>query len=277
MLFALLRDGERRPDRPAGGAALPDRRDPGGGARLRRGRRRPRRRPGRRRAVGHPVSHQPLPRRLERHVLVLGHARSCPARRRGATASPASRRGRASSTATAAPSPTTTCTSITSRSRRARRARRCCCSGSRPGRCRPSRSSSPATSTPAKQPGAARAGRSGRPRRGAGGRSGAAPPFVDTFRALHRDEKEVGSFSNFVVRPDDGREDRLRAGAARHDGAVSAGIVRTSADGRYPSDHFPVVARDRAAALVSYLARVAVTTDAVVHLPSAPAKSDVAV
>ncbi len=70
----------------------------------------------------------------------------------------------------------------------------------------------------------------------------APPPFIDTFRALHRDEKEVGSFSNFVFGQTTGEKIDyvlVQPGTT----VLSAGIVRTSADSRYPSDHFPVVAR----------------------------------
>jgi endonuclease/exonuclease/phosphatase family metal-dependent hydrolase len=70
----------------------------------------------------------------------------------------------------------------------------------------------------------------------------AAPPFVDTFRQLHRDAKEVGSFSNFVFGQTSGEKIDyvlVRPGTT----VLSAGIVRTGENGRYPSDHFPVVAR----------------------------------
>jgi endonuclease/exonuclease/phosphatase family metal-dependent hydrolase len=70
----------------------------------------------------------------------------------------------------------------------------------------------------------------------------AAPPFIDTFRALHRDEKEVGSFSNFVFGQTKGEKIDyvlVQPGTT----VLSASIVRTSANQRYPSDHFPVVAR----------------------------------
>ena len=70
----------------------------------------------------------------------------------------------------------------------------------------------------------------------------AAPPFIDTFRALHRDEKEVGSFSGFTFGSTTGEKiDYVLVPPGTK--VLSAGIVRTSADNRYPSDHFPVVAR----------------------------------
>lgn len=69
----------------------------------------------------------------------------------------------------------------------------------------------------------------------------AAPPFIDTFRALHRDEKEVGSFSAFTYGATTG--DKIDYVLVQPGTKVlSAGIVRTSQGGRYPSDHFPVVA-----------------------------------
>jgi endonuclease/exonuclease/phosphatase family metal-dependent hydrolase len=70
----------------------------------------------------------------------------------------------------------------------------------------------------------------------------AAPPFIDTFRALHRDEKEVGSFSSFVFGQTTGEKiDYVLVPPGTK--VLSAGIVRTAANNRYPSDHFPVVAR----------------------------------
>jgi endonuclease/exonuclease/phosphatase family metal-dependent hydrolase len=70
----------------------------------------------------------------------------------------------------------------------------------------------------------------------------AAPPFVDTFRALHRDEKEVGSFSGFTFGQTTGEKiDYVLVQPGTK--VLSAGIVRTAQNQRYPSDHFPVVAR----------------------------------
>ena len=68
------------------------------------------------------------------------------------------------------------------------------------------------------------------------------PPFIDTFRALHRDETEVGSFTAFKFGETKG--DKIDYVLVQPGTRVlSAGIVRTSQNGRYPSDHFPVVAR----------------------------------
>lgn len=75
-----------------------------------------------------------------------------------------------------------------------------------------------------------------------GAAAGAAAPFIDTFRALHRDEKDVGSFSGFKYGSTTGEKiDYVLVPPGTK--VLSAGIVRTSADNRYPSDHFPVVAR----------------------------------
>jgi endonuclease/exonuclease/phosphatase family metal-dependent hydrolase len=70
----------------------------------------------------------------------------------------------------------------------------------------------------------------------------APPPFIDTFRALHRDEKEVGSFTAFTFGQTTG--DKIDYVLVQPGTTVfSASIVRTSENQRYPSDHFPVVAR----------------------------------
>ena len=69
-----------------------------------------------------------------------------------------------------------------------------------------------------------------------------APPFIDTFRALHRDASEVGSFTGFVFGQTKGEKIDyvlVQPGTT----VLAASIVRTSQNGRYPSDHFPVTAR----------------------------------
>jgi endonuclease/exonuclease/phosphatase family metal-dependent hydrolase len=73
---------------------------------------------------------------------------------------------------------------------------------------------------------------------------GSGAPFVDTFRVVHPNVKDAGTFSNFkfgfhgtdkidyiLVLP--GTE------------VLSAEIVRFGRNNRYPSDHFPVTARVR--------------------------------
>jgi endonuclease/exonuclease/phosphatase family metal-dependent hydrolase len=72
----------------------------------------------------------------------------------------------------------------------------------------------------------------------------APPPFVDTFRVLHREDREVGTFTAFEAGRTTGDKIDYVLVQPGTD-VLSAGIVRTSRDGRYPSDHFPVVARIR--------------------------------
>ena len=68
--------------------------------------------------------------------------------------------------------------------------------------------------------------------------------FRDSFRVLQPDAAEVGTFSGFRLGQASG--DKIdfvfvEPGAE----VLEAAIVRTSRDGRYPSDHFPVTARVR--------------------------------
>jgi endonuclease/exonuclease/phosphatase family metal-dependent hydrolase len=66
--------------------------------------------------------------------------------------------------------------------------------------------------------------------------------FVDTFRVLHPDEKDVGTFTGFRFGRVEGEKiDYIFAPPGTN--VLAASIVRTARDGRYPSDHFPVVAR----------------------------------
>jgi endonuclease/exonuclease/phosphatase family metal-dependent hydrolase len=83
---------------------------------------------------------------------------------------------------------------------------------------------------------------------GVPGRAATAPPaaFVDTFRVLHPDEREVGTFTGFEYGKTSGEKiDYVLVQPGTE--VISAGIVRASRDGHYPSDHFPVVARIRLA------------------------------
>jgi endonuclease/exonuclease/phosphatase family metal-dependent hydrolase len=77
------------------------------------------------------------------------------------------------------------------------------------------------------------------------GRSGDAPPvLVDTFRVRHADETTVGTFTGFKFGNTAGDKiDYIMVQPATE--VISAEIVRTSRNERYPSDHFPVVARIR--------------------------------
>lgn len=70
------------------------------------------------------------------------------------------------------------------------------------------------------------------------------PPFVDTFRVLYPSAGDAGTFSNFRFGqhgPD--KIDYVLVEPAAE--VLTAAIVRFSRGERYPSDHFPVVARVR--------------------------------
>lgn len=72
------------------------------------------------------------------------------------------------------------------------------------------------------------------------------PPLVDTFRVLHPTERVVGTFNGFKYGNLDG--DKIDYVLVRPGTEViRAEIVRASRNERYPSDHFPVVARVRLA------------------------------
>jgi endonuclease/exonuclease/phosphatase family metal-dependent hydrolase len=69
-----------------------------------------------------------------------------------------------------------------------------------------------------------------------------AKAFVDTFRVVHPEEKQVGTFTGFTLDQFGGPKiDYVLVQPGTE--VLSAAIVRTARDGRYPSDHFPVVAR----------------------------------
>jgi endonuclease/exonuclease/phosphatase family metal-dependent hydrolase len=66
--------------------------------------------------------------------------------------------------------------------------------------------------------------------------------FLDTFRVQHPDERRVGTYTGFKMDNDAGEKIDyilVQPGAT----VLRADIIRTARDGRYPSDHFPVVAR----------------------------------
>ena len=68
--------------------------------------------------------------------------------------------------------------------------------------------------------------------------------FRDSFRMRHPDAKEVGTGNQFKLGATGGEKiDYIFVEPATE--VLNADIVRTSVDGRYPSDHFPVVARIR--------------------------------
>ncbi len=72
----------------------------------------------------------------------------------------------------------------------------------------------------------------------------ASPRLRDTYRALHPADTLAGTFNGFTGAASGDKIDHILVS----DGwtILDAGIVRTSAAGRYPSDHFPVTAVVRA-------------------------------
>ena len=67
--------------------------------------------------------------------------------------------------------------------------------------------------------------------------------FADSFRLLHPQETEAGTFSNFKPGQTGEKIDYIFVEPGTE--VTRAEIVRTSRDSRYPSDHFPVVATIR--------------------------------
>jgi len=68
-------------------------------------------------------------------------------------------------------------------------------------------------------------------------------PMVDTFRALHPDANDVGTFNGFKGDETGEKIDFVLTTSDVR--AIYAQIIRDNTDGRYPSDHFPVTARLR--------------------------------
>ena len=65
--------------------------------------------------------------------------------------------------------------------------------------------------------------------------------LVDTFRVLHPDATGVGTFTGFKPGATDGEKiDYVLVEPGTE--VLAASIVRTTRDGRFPSDHFPVAA-----------------------------------
>ena len=76
------------------------------------------------------------------------------------------------------------------------------------------------------------------------GKPGGQGAFVDTFRVKYPADKEVGTFNGFKFGATTG--DKIDYVLVQPGTEVSdAAIIRTSRDNRYPSDHFPVIARIR--------------------------------
>jgi len=65
----------------------------------------------------------------------------------------------------------------------------------------------------------------------------------DSFRVAHPDEKVVGTFNYWTGRKDGAKIDYVFVPEAVE--VRSAAILHDNIDGRYPSDHYPVVARIR--------------------------------
>jgi endonuclease/exonuclease/phosphatase family metal-dependent hydrolase len=79
---------------------------------------------------------------------------------------------------------------------------------------------------------------------GGGKREHANPiPMVDTFRIKHPDADDVGTFSGFRGRRQGAKIDYVFAPASTK--VIEARILHDNDNGRYPSDHFPVMARLR--------------------------------
>jgi endonuclease/exonuclease/phosphatase family metal-dependent hydrolase len=76
------------------------------------------------------------------------------------------------------------------------------------------------------------------------GRSNGTPPFIDTFRALHPGETEVGTYTAFEFgRTKGDKIDYVLVEPGTE--VLRADILRFSRNKRYPSDHFPVTASIR--------------------------------
>jgi len=68
-------------------------------------------------------------------------------------------------------------------------------------------------------------------------------PLVDTFRVLHADASEVGTFHSFKGTRSNAKIDYIFAEPGTK--VLQAEILRDNKDNRYPSDHFPVKATIR--------------------------------
>ena len=68
-------------------------------------------------------------------------------------------------------------------------------------------------------------------------------PMVDTFRVRHPDANDAGTFHDFKGTDTSGKIDYILTTTDVH--VLDAKILHDNAEGRYPSDHFPVIARLR--------------------------------
>jgi len=64
--------------------------------------------------------------------------------------------------------------------------------------------------------------------------------LVDTFRVLYPDEKVVGTYNDFAGKSKGSKIDYIFVDSRTH--ISSASIIRTQTEGRYPSDHYPIIA-----------------------------------
>jgi len=64
--------------------------------------------------------------------------------------------------------------------------------------------------------------------------------LIETFRDLHADSTDVGTFNGFTGERSGEKIDAILSSGGWK--VVDVGIVRTENEGRYPSDHFPVMA-----------------------------------
>ena len=65
-------------------------------------------------------------------------------------------------------------------------------------------------------------------------------PMVDTFRQVHPDEKVVGTFGRFNGAKNGAKIDYIFVDPRYK--TLNANILYTNTDGRYPSDHYPIIA-----------------------------------
>jgi endonuclease/exonuclease/phosphatase family metal-dependent hydrolase len=66
------------------------------------------------------------------------------------------------------------------------------------------------------------------------------PPLVDTFRLLHPEALQVGTFNGFEGKRDGPKIDYILVSPQWK--VLEASIIHDNTDRRYPSDHFPVMA-----------------------------------
>ena len=64
---------------------------------------------------------------------------------------------------------------------------------------------------------------------------------VDSFRVLHPERKDVGTYNGFTGQSEGPKIDYIMVSPVMK--IIEASILKSNWDGRYPSDHFPVTAR----------------------------------